>query len=59
MTIEYGNSLTNKTYKLSDEAENTVTENKVERAISSNTQIIAEAKMEIKLWQKIYSKKYW
>ena len=44
VTIEYGNSLTNKTYKLSDEAENTVTENKVERAISSNTQIIAEAK---------------
>ena len=44
VTIEYGNDLTNKTYKLSDEAENTVTENKVERAISSNTQIIAEAK---------------
>ena len=44
VTIEYGNSLINKTYKLSDEAENTVTENKVERAISSNTQIIAEAK---------------
>ena len=48
VTIEYGNSLTNKTYKLSDEAENTVTENKVERAISSNTQIIAEAKNENK-----------
>ena len=44
VTIEYGNDLTNKTYKLSGEAENTVTENKVERAISSNTQIIAEAK---------------
>lgn len=36
--------LTNKTYKLSDEAENTVTENKVERAYLVITQIIAEAK---------------